>query len=362
MTRRDSHIPEDDRPGVLIIGNFLSGSVGVRCVCEDLAERLRARGWRVLTASSAANRAARLLDMLLTAWFKRGRYSVAQIDVYADLAFIYAEVIAASLRLLRCPYVLTLHGGALPDFAKRRPNRMRRLLENAAVVTAPSSYHQEGLREFRPDIRVVRNGLDLGLYKTRRLTAAKPRLVWLRAFHETYNPLLAIDVVHLLRARFPEVELLMVGPDKGDGTYAQTLGRINSLGLGGRVRVLGVVPKTKVPLALQEGDIFLNTTNVDNTPVTVVEAMACGLCVVSTDVGGVPRLLSDGVDALLVPPRDATAMAAAVGRIVDDPSLAARLSANARQTAEEFDWGTVLTVWEQLFAQVTASGGPPATA
>ena len=358
MTESAPRVPGGARPGVLMIGNFLSGSVGVRCVCEDLAEGLRSRGWRVLAASSAKSRVLRLLHMLATAWLKRARYGVAQIDLYADLAFVYAEVMAASLSVLRCPYALTLHGGALADFALRSPGRLQRLLKSADAVTAPSPYHQEGLRQFRSDIRVVRNGLDLSLYQARRLTAARPLLVWVRAFHETYNPLLAVEVIRLLSAECPEMELLMVGPDKGDGTYGQTVGHVRAYGLSDRVRIVEAVPKTEVPLMLREGDIFLNTTDVDNAPVTVVEAMACGLCVVSTNVGGVPRLLCDGRDAILVPPRDAAAMAGAVRRIVGDPPLASLLSANARIAAEAFDREAVLTVWEELLWEI--SGKDPA--
>jgi glycosyltransferase involved in cell wall biosynthesis len=356
MSPLDPSLP-GDKPGVLMIGNFLSGSVGVRCVCEDLAEGLRLRGWRVFTASSAQNRVLRLLKMLAATWCKRAHYAVAQIDVYADLAFVYAEVVAVSLKLLRRPYILTLHGGALSELAQTSPRRVERLLRSAAAVTAPSTHHQEGMRHLRSDIRVVRNGVDLSLYMPHIVSAARPRLVWLRAFHKTYNPVLAVEVVHLLSADFPELQLLMVGPDKGDGTYEETAAAVATHGLEQRVRLLGAVPKAEVPRMLAEGDVFLSTTDVDNAPVTVVEALACGLCVVSTDVGGVPLLLSDGLDGLLVPPRDAAAMAAAVKRILTDASLAARLSANARATALAFDREAVLTTWEELLLSV-ATGLP----
>ena len=336
-----------------MIGNFLSGSVGVRCVCEDLAEGLRSRGWRVLAASSAKNRGFRLLHMLATTWLERSRYGVAQIDLYADLAFLYAEVVAHSLRLLRCPFILTLHGGALSELAQTSPRRVKRLLGSAAVVTAPSAHHQEGLGRFRSDIRVVRNGIDLRLYEPRALAAARPRLVWLRAFHKTYNPRLAVEAAGLLSAHFPEVQLLMVGPDKGDGAYEETVKAIGALGLGDHVRLMGAVPKTDVPRLLSQGDIFLNTTDVDNAPVTVVEALACGLCVVSTNVGGIPRLLTAGQDGLLVPPRDPAAMAAAVKAILMDPALAARLSTNARVTAQAFAREGVLDSWEQILLEAS---------
>jgi glycosyltransferase involved in cell wall biosynthesis len=99
---------------------------------------------------------------------------------------------------------------------------------------------------------------------------------------------------------------------------------------------------------LNHGDVFLNTTNEDNTPVSVLEAMACGLCVVSTEVGGIPHLLAHEVDSLLVPPNDVTAMAAAVRRVLTERGLAEKLSRNGRLKTEQFDWSVVMPQWKEL--------------
>jgi glycosyltransferase involved in cell wall biosynthesis len=103
---------------------------------------------------------------------------------------------------------------------------------------------------------------------------------------------------------------------------------------------------------MNKGDIFLNTTHVDNTPVSVLEAMACGLCVVSTNVGGIPYLLEDEYDDLLVTSDDPVAMTTAVRRLLIEPGLAPRLSRNARQKAEQFDWSNILPQWEALLTSV----------
>ena len=348
----DSPRAPHNRPSVLIVGAFLSQSTGIRFVCEDLAEGLRSRGWSVITTSSLKNRAARLGDMLATVWGRRRQYDVAQIDVYSGLAFVWAEAVAASLTALRCPYVLTLHSGAFPEFAERWPGRVRRLLRSAAAVTSPSPYLQERLATYRPDIRIIRNGLHVASYPVRDHVAARPRLVWIRHFEQRYNPVLALDVVSRLAHDFPEIELLMVGSDRQDWSAEQTLEEARRLGVEDRVRVLGPVPKADIPHILQQGDIFLNTTNVDNAPVTVVEAMACGLCVVSTDAGGVPYLVRNEHDALLVPRTDPEAMTAAVRRVLTDSTLAAQLSRNARECAEAFSWETVLSEWEDLLCAV----------
>ncbi|MBA3257451.1 MAG: glycosyltransferase family 4 protein, partial [Pyrinomonadaceae bacterium] len=99
-------------------------------------------------------------------------------------------------------------------------------------------------------------------------------------------------------------------------------------------------------------------TNVDNAPVSVLESMACGLCVVSTNVGGIPYLLKHEEDALLVPPDDAQAMAAAVRRIYSEPGLAERLSRKGRAKVEQFDWSAILPQWEALLSAV-AEGHQP---
>ncbi len=336
---------------VLLIGNFLSGSVGNRGVCEDLAERLRGVGWNVLTASSRRGRAARLADMLGTIWKRRRDYDAAHLDVFSGPAFVWAEAAAWALGRAGKPYALTLHGGALPQFARRWPRRTERLLGGAAAVTAPSGYLAEHLRPFRTDLRLIPNALDVARYRYRQRTRPAPRLVWVRAFHEIYDPALAIRALALVRERW-DATLAMIGPDKRDGSLERARAAAAELGVGRFVEFAGRVPKTAVPERIDCGDIFLNTTTIDNTPVSVLEAMACGACIVSTRVGGIPYLLCDGEEGLLVEPGNARGMAAAIERILGDAALAARLSAAARAKAESFDWSAILPQWRELLGSL----------
>jgi len=180
--------------------------------------------------------------------------------------------------------------------------------------------------------------------------------VWLRAFHEVYNPRIAVQVAASIIREHPECRLFMGGGDKGDGSLQRTEELAKALGIAGSVEFSGKIASSEVPDWLQGGDVFINTTNVDNAPVSVIEAMACGLCVVSTNVGGIPCLLDDGKDALLVPPDDPEAMAAAIRRILTEPGLSERLSKNARRKAEQFDWSSMLPRWEELLRNVAGAG------
>jgi len=340
---------------ILIVGNFLSAAGYTRQVCEDLAERLQRAGWKVITTSHKPNRFARLVDMIATAWRRRYEYNVAQVDVFSGLAFLWAEAVCWTLKRAGKPYILTLHGGNLPEFAHRYPERVRRLLKSAAAVTTPSRYLLERMKEYRSDIHLIPNALDLSRYPFRLRRRAQPRLIWLRSFHSIYNPTLALQVLAKLVPEFPDAHLIMVGPDKGDGSFQATKKLAEELGLNGHISFPGGVPKASVPEWLDKGDIFINTTNIDNTPISVLEAMACGLCIVSTNVGGIPYLLESGVNALLTPTDAPDAMAAAVRRILKEPWLSEYLSQNAREKAREFDWEVILPRWETLFQEVIVS-------
>ena len=127
-------------PRVLIAANFLSSEGGSRSVVEDLAERMRAGGYRLLTASHHRGGLARGAHMLATALLRRASYDAAVVDLYSERAFLIGEALSIVLKLLGRPFVLVLRGGALPGFAERHPRRVRACLARAAAVAAPSPY------------------------------------------------------------------------------------------------------------------------------------------------------------------------------------------------------------------------------
>ncbi|MCC7208169.1 MAG: glycosyltransferase family 4 protein [Anaerolineae bacterium] len=349
----------ENRPepaGVLLVGNFLSSYYGTKTQSELLSSKLEAMGWKVTVTSAKPNRVRRLVDMLATAWNRRDQYQVAQIAVFSGRAFAWAEAACVMLQFLQKPFVITLHGGKLPSYARRHPWRVKHLLSSASCVTTPSYYLRESLRAFRPDIQVIQNGVDLSQYQPRVRTQPQARLAWLRAFHSIYSPAMAVDTLALLWTEFSDICLIMFGPDKGDGAYKRAMQLAERLGVTKNLSTPGAIPKETVPERLAEFDIFLNTATAESFGVSVVEAGALGMCIVTTNVGELPYIWTHDHDALLVPPNDHEAMAAAVRRILTEPGLAQRLSRNARTTAEQFDWANILPRWEKLLLDVAEQG------
>jgi glycosyltransferase involved in cell wall biosynthesis len=156
-------------------------------------------------------------------------------------------------------------------------------------------------------------------------------------------------VVRLIRD-VPDVHLTMAG---SGGYYLPEIRRFaESMNVAGQIAFAGFLDSAqKIHLADQH-DIYLNTTHVDNMPVTVIEMGALGLPVVATCVGGVPDILQDEVNGLLVPDDDDLAMTEAVRRLISEPGLADQLSLAGRSLAEGCSWEKIEGQWGQLISEV----------
>jgi len=340
---------------ILLIGNHLSTHQNNLALTEQLAGKLQEHDWQVLTTSDRVNKLTRLLAVVGTIISKRKKYKIALVDVFSGPAFIWAFLSAFFLKIFKKPFILVLHGGNLPSFSKKFRFFVRQLFDWANAICSPSTYLQKKLSHINPDIIIIPNPLEIKQYPFIKRKNPSANLIWLRAFHQIYNPNLVPATLALLTGQFPEINISMIGPDKGDGSLKmmETLAKKHLVEK--QIKITLGVPKDQVPVFLNQGDIFINTTNIDNTPVSVIEALACGLAVVSTNVGGIPYLLQHEEDALLVPPNDPEAMAAAVRRLLTEPGLAERLSVNARKKAEQFDWEVILPQWEKLFEEVLST-------
>jgi len=337
-----------EHPGLFIAGNFLSAKTGTRGMCEDLTIQLRKKGFLVFTASDKPNRLPRMADLLWTAWRNRERYQVAIVEIYSGLAFEWAWLLSKFLRLLKKPFIAVLHGGKLAEFYRTKPKKVSELLNHAALVCSPShmlqnAFHKEGFQ-----VEYLPNGIDLSLYPYRKREKIEPNIVWLRAIHEIYNPLMAIQAFKLVLEAYPEAKLWMIGPDKADGTMPKLVAEIESLQYPDHVTIFGAVAKNDVPKWLNRADIFINTTNYESFGVSVVEAIACGLPVVSTDAGELPLLWKNSEEIFLVPKNDAQGMAKKVLELLNGDVPAGQLVIRAKEKAEQFDWENIMPLWVKM--------------
>ncbi len=137
----------------------------------------------------------------------------------------------------------------------------------------------------------------------------------------------------------------------GDGMLreeAQTLAQ----SLDTPIDFAGRVSYTALKESYARADVFVISSAVDNQPCTLIEASACGIPVVATAVGGIPDMVHDGVDALLTPPGDATALADAVLRVVQQPELARALGRAGIDNARAYAWPAVRARLGELYLRL----------
>ncbi len=340
------------------IGSHAAPGRGYPSVADRLADALRDQGHQLVLASRRTGRLAKWLDMRRTLIRRRDDYDIVTVDVYSTAALRYALWSARLARRLGKRVVLVLHGGGLPRLAASRPRRLRALFALADRIVVPSPYLRRTVCEpLGFSCAEIPNPVPLDAFPAREMEIARPRLLWVRSFRDHYRPEVAVQVLAALAADHPDAHLTMVGPGH-DGSLARTQRLASELGVSERVHFTGLVEREAVARLGRESDVFLNTTSVDNMPVSVMEALALGMCIVSADVGGIGDLLVDGQNALLVPDADASAMTAAVQRVLSDPKLARRLSLGAKAGAARFGIPDVARAWRRLWDEVAASANP----
>ena len=287
------------------------------------------------------------MAMLWIVLSKGRKASVVLIDVYSTVNFYYATSVAWLCRRLGIKYITILHGGNLEHRLQNNPKRSKRLFSNAFRMISPSPFLKEAFERYGySDITIIPNAIDLTQYTFQKRQKVGCKLLWVRAFAHIYNPAMAVKLTKRLVDLGYDASLCMVGPEKEDTSLAECQKLANQLDVA--VTFTGKLSKVEWISLAEDYDIFINTTNFDNMPVSIIEAMALGLPIVSTNVGGIPFLLTDGENALLSTPDAVEDMAQHIVKLVQNPDLVNTLTTNARATAETFDWEAIRHQWKTI--------------
>jgi phosphatidylinositol alpha-mannosyltransferase len=258
----------------------------------------------------------------------------------------------------RAPGVGTFHSGAgrarLYDLTAPH---LRRIANRLAVRIAVSQ-RAEAFERARigGTFEIVPNGVDTDRFATAAPAdlPAGTKLLFVGRLDARKGFPIAVGAFARLAATHPELRLIVVG----DGPERDAV-HVLPPELRARVTMLGVVPNAELPTVAAACDLYLGpSTGGESFGVVLIEAMAAGLPVVASDTPGYDEVVRDGIDGLLVRPRDADALAVAAGRVLDDPDLAGRLIAAGRDRAGGFDWSIVVERLEDVYRRALQVGPP----
>ena len=331
---------------LIYIGNKLAKHGLNRTGIENLGPLLEKEGFKLTYASSKKSKILRMLEMVWVTIANCRKTDYVLIDTYSTSNFWYALLVSQLCRALKLAYIPQLHGGNLPDRLLKNPYLCKLIFVNSYANVAPSGYllHAFQMAGFSKTVYIP-NTIELKNYTFKQVDAVAPKLLWVRSLAAIYNPEMAIRTAYELKKDYPDTELCMVGPDK-----ANMKDKLTQLAKALEVAVTftGRLSREKWTKLSEDYHIFINTTHLDNMPVSVIEAMALGLPVVSTNVGGIPYLVEDRKTGLLVDDNDALQMAVCVQEILQDRQLKDDLVVNAHHLVQEFDSEIVISKWIEI--------------
>ena len=291
----------------------------------------------------------RIMPYLWRIWRLAGRTDVIHLMANSGWSWqLFAAPVIWIGWLRKTPVIVNYRGGEAREYLSASARWVKPSLARSAQLVVPSGFLRQVFSEFGVAAAVIPNIIDLEMFYP---AATQSRdnvftLVITRNLEPIYGLDTAIRALALAREAVPTLHLKIAG----SGPQQAELQRlVEQLGLGDAVAFLGRLERQQVVDLYHGADAMLNPSRVDNMPNSVLEALACGLPVISTNVGGVPYIVQHGQTALLVPRDDAGAMADAIVKLYNDTTLRNALREKGRRAVAQYAWEEVRPLWLSLY-------------
>jgi glycosyltransferase involved in cell wall biosynthesis len=293
----------------------------------------------------------RLVPYLWRVWCLAGRVNVIHLMANSGWSWqLFAAPVIWIGWLRRTPVIVHFHGGEAREYLARSFAWVKLSLARASSLIVPSGFLQQVFSECGLASAVIPNAIDLDQFYPSSPAESRPTftVVITRNLEPIYGLDTAIRAIAIAREQIPNIKLKIAG----SGHQRRELERlVDTLDLGRCITFLGRLESKEVVALYHCADAMLNPSTVDNMPISVLEAMACGVPVVSTDVGGVPYIVRDGKTAVLVAPGNEQEMAEAIISLCNNQVLRTSLAENGRREVSKYGWPTVRPQWLALYQQ-----------
>jgi len=236
-------------------------------------------------------------------------------------------------RLLLRKVIISYHGGNAGEFFRRYPF-FTFALRLADRVVVPSAYLAAVFNKIGISCQILPNIIDSSAFSFKQRTNITPRIVTTRSHSKNYNLKCAIDVFSRIKNDFPEAYFTIAGCGSQTGYLKDYVKKHNIEG----IEFKGCVNNKNLPEILNEHDIFLNTSLVDNMPLSILEAFASGLLVVSTPAGGIPFLVKDGFSGYLADDFGPVSVENKLRKALGSNGETKRIISNAASLVSSYTW------------------------
>ncbi|HEX8723191.1 MAG TPA: glycosyltransferase family 4 protein [Pyrinomonadaceae bacterium] len=261
-------------------------------------------------------------------------------------------------KLFRRKVVLNYHAGQAEEHLRDWRRTALPVIRMADATVVSSGWLVDVFARHGLPARAIFNHVELSEFKFRERRPLRPVFLSNRNFDPIYNVPCVLRAFRIIQERFPGARLLVAG-DGPQRAEIEALAR--ELGLR-NVEFRGLLAPGRMPALCDEADVYLNASNVDNMPLSILEAFAAGLPVVTSDAGGIPYIVEHGRTGLVVPKNDCGALAAQALRLLEDEEFALGLARSARAECDKYGWAAVRGLWVGFYKEVAGRGAAAAPA
>ena len=348
-------------PKIALVAPGLDSPGGQGIQASTLASKLRREGYEVtfIPVNPWFPRGTRWLrrfpyvrtllnEMLyLPSLLRLRRVDVVHVFSASFWSFLLAPVPAILVaQCLGKRVVLNYHSGEAADHLARWGKLVHPWLKVVDEIVVPSEYLKRVFAWHGYQVRVIKNAVDTSSFQYRERSRLRPCLLSTRNLEPHYGVGNTLIAFTMLRTRYKDATLTIAGSGSQNDELRQLAA---SLGTSG-IRFVGMIEPSAMPRLYEEADIFVNSSVVDNQPVSVLEAFASGLPAMTTGVGDLPNMVRDGVTGLIVPKWDPLAMANAVAFLLENPDRARLFANRAKEEVNQHTWAWVKDKWSAVYA------------
>ena len=275
------------------------------------------------------------------------RFDVIHIFSASYLSFLLAPAPALLVsRLFGKRIILNYHSGEAEHHLRLWPRSSIPLLKLADSIIVPSKYLVRVFSKFGLTTKPIFNVIELGQFRFRERGTLRPIFLSNRNFQVHYGVDTVLKAFGIIQERFPKASLAVVG----DGPCRASLLQLSKELCLHNVRFIGSIEPERMPEVYDQADVFLNGSRIDNQPLSILEAFASGLPVVTTDAGGIPDMVADDLTGFMVRTDDHNALAQTAIRLLEEPSIAHRVIALAREKCSRYTWAAVRDSWLTVYS------------
>lgn len=305
-------------------------------------------GLRKLQAIKYVRTIATSLLYVATLLARVRRYDVIHVFSASYFSFVLAPTPAILIaKLYGKKVMLNYHSGEAEDHLTRWRSAIP-VIRWADEIAVPSEYLVRVFARFGLRARAICNTIETEAFRFRARRSLRPVFLSNRNLETHYGVDRVLRAFAIIQQRFPEARLTVAGDGKERPALEQLARELNLRNVG----FMGQVDHAKVFPLYDAADIYLNGSEIDNQPLSLLEAFACGLPVVTTDAGGIPDIVTHERTGMLVKRGNYQAMADAAIRLLEDAQLAERITSQGREECRKYSWNAVRNQWLELYTEL----------